>query len=200
MGERPNIASYIDIPLQHASRRVLAAMRRGGSADSHLRLLERIRRFIPGVAIRSTMIVGFPGETEDDFNQLLAFVREARFDRMGAFAYSHEEHTPAGDLQDDVPHPVKEDRREQIMAVQEEISATLNAARVGTVATVLCEGVCEETEHLLQGRLEGQAPEVDGRVLINEGLAQPGEFVSVEITEAHPHDLIGRVVAAPVTS
>ena len=200
MGERPNIASYIDIPLQHASRRVLAAMRRGGSADSHLRLLERIRRFIPGVAIRSTMIVGFPGETEDDFNQLLAFVREARFDRMGAFAYSHEEHTPAGDLQDDVPGEVKEDRRAQIMAVQEEISATLNAARVGTVATVLCEGVCEETEHLLQGRLEGQAPEVDGRVLINEGVAQPGEFVSVEITEAHPHDLIGRVVPAPVTS
>jgi ribosomal protein S12 methylthiotransferase len=199
MGERPNIASYIDIPLQHAARSVLARMRRGGSADSHLRLLERIRRFIPGVAIRSTMIVGFPGETEDDFLQMLTFVREARFDHMGAFVYSHEEHTPAGDLDDDVPDQVKEERREQIMAVQEEISAAGNAARVGSVATVLCEGVCPETEHLLQGRLEGQAPEVDGRVLINEGEAHAGQFVQVEITEAHPHDLIGRVIAGPET-
>jgi len=194
MGERSNIAAYIDIPLQHAARKVLARMRRGGSASGHLRLLERIRRFIPGVAIRSTVIVGFPGETETDFQELLAFIREARFDHLGAFTYSHEDHTTAAALEDDVPAQLKEDRRGLVMAEQETIAAARNEERVGSRLTVLCEGICPETEYLLQGRLEGQAPEVDGRVLIQEGIAAAGEFVQVEITEAHPFDLVGRVV------
>jgi ribosomal protein S12 methylthiotransferase len=194
MGERSNIAAYIDIPLQHAARSVLARMRRGGSASGHLRLLERIRRFIPGVAIRSTVIVGFPGETETEFQELLTFIRAARFDHLGAFTYSHEDHTTAAALDDDVPAQVKEDRRGLVMAEQEAIASARNGDRVGSRLTVLCEGTCLETEYLLQGRLEGQAPEVDGRVLIQEGIAKPGQFVQVEITEAHPYDLVGRVV------
>ncbi|MCZ6832495.1 MAG: 30S ribosomal protein S12 methylthiotransferase RimO [Acidobacteria bacterium] len=194
MGERSNIAAYIDIPLQHAARSVLARMRRGGSASGHLRLLERIRRFIPGVAIRSTVIVGFPGETETEFQEVLTFIREARFDHLGAFTYSHEDHTTAAALDDDVPAQMKEDRRGLLMAEQEAIAAARNGDRVGSRLTVLCEGTCLETEYLLQGRLEGQAPEVDGRVLIQEGIAKAGQFVQVEITEAHPYDLVGRVV------
>ncbi len=194
MGERNNIAAYIDIPLQHAARQVLANMRRGGSASGHLRLLERIRRFIPDVAIRSTVIVGFPGETETEFQELLDFIQEARFDHLGAFTYSHEDNTTAAALDDDVPAQVKEDRRGLVMAEQETIAMARNQKRVGSRLTVLCEGACTETEHLLQGRLEGQAPEVDGRVLIQEGVAAPGQFVQVEITEAHPFDLVGRVV------
>ncbi|MCZ6599596.1 MAG: 30S ribosomal protein S12 methylthiotransferase RimO [Acidobacteria bacterium] len=194
MGERSNIAAYIDIPLQHAARSVLARMRRGGSASGHLRLLERIRRFIPGVAIRSTVIVGFPGETETEFQEVLTFIREARFDHLGAFTYSHEDHTTAAALDDDVPAQMKEDRRGLVMAEQEAIASARNGDRVGSRLTVLCEGTCLETEYLLQGRLEGQAPEVDGRVLIQEGIAKAGQFVQVEITEAHPYDLVGRVV------
>ncbi len=194
MGSRPNIARYIDIPLQHASREVLARMRRGGSADSHLRLLQRIRSLVPGVAIRTTFITGFPGETEDDVRQLEEFVDEARFDNLGVFTYSHEESTTAHALADDVPEALKAERRDRLMARQRRISTRLNRERVGRTETVLCEGACTETEHLLQGRLEGQAPEVDGRVLINDGEAQPGRFVRVEITEAHPYDLVGRAV------
>jgi ribosomal protein S12 methylthiotransferase len=194
MGEENSIARYIDIPLQHASRPVLARMRRGGSADSHLRLLERIRRLVPGVAIRSTMIVGFPGETEDDFRQLCDFVDAARFDNLGAFTYSHEDGTGAHALDDDVPPELKAERRDRLMEIQQAIALQRNESRVGRTFTVLSEGACPETEHLLQGRLEGQAPEVDGRVLINDGEAGPGRFVRVEITEAHPYDLVGRAV------
>jgi ribosomal protein S12 methylthiotransferase len=194
MGADNNIARYIDIPLQHASRQVLSRMQRGGSADAHLRLLERIRRHVHGVAIRSTMIVGFPGETEDDFRQLCAFVREARFDNLGTFTYSHEDGTVAHALEDDVPPRIKEERRGRLMEIQQEIALDRNRSQVGRIVTVLSEGTCPETEHLLQGRLEGQAPEVDGRVLINDGEAEPGRFVRVEITEAHPYDLVGRVI------
>jgi ribosomal protein S12 methylthiotransferase len=194
MGRHPSVAAYIDIPLQHASRQVLARMRRGGSAEGHLRLLDRIRRFIPDVSIRSTLITGFPGETAADHAAALDFVRAARFDHLGAFTYSHEDHTTAFDLPDDVPDQVKEDRRGEVMALQEEIAAGRNRERVGRRLTVLCEGPCEETEHLLQGRHQGQAPEVDGRVLINDGSARAGEMVTVEITEAHPFDLVGRAV------
>jgi ribosomal protein S12 methylthiotransferase len=194
IGSLPNVARYIDIPLQHAAREVLARMRRGGSADAHLRLLDRIRARVPGVSLRSTVIVGFPGETEADFEELLEFTDRARFDHLGVFTYSHEDRTGAFELDDDVPAAVKEERRGEIMRRQEILSRQLNAARVGGTFTVLCEGAAEETEHLLQGRLEGQAPEVDGRVLINDGTTGPGEFVRVRITKAHPFDLVGRIV------
>jgi ribosomal protein S12 methylthiotransferase len=194
MAARDSIARYIDIPLQHASRPVLARMRRGGSAVSHLQLLERIRRRVPDVAIRSTMIVGFPGETEDDFRQLCDFVSEARFDNLGTFTYSHEDGTGAHALDDDVPPRLKLERRDRLMELQQAIALQRNESKVGRVFTVLSEGSCPETEHLLQGRLEGQAPEVDGRVLINDGEAGPGRFVRVEIAEAHPYDLVGRAI------
>ena len=194
MANSERVARYIDIPLQHAARAVLARMRRGGSADGHLMLLDRLRAAVPGVALRSTVLVGFPGETEAEFEELLAFLRAARFDHLGAFAYSHERGTPAYPLDDDVPEEVKEERRARVMELQEILARRAARARVGTTLTVLCEGACPETEHLLQGRHEGQAPEVDGRVLINDGHAEPGTFVRVRITESHPFDLVGRVV------
>jgi ribosomal protein S12 methylthiotransferase len=195
MARLDRVVEYVDLPLQHAHREVLRRMRRGGSAGAHLRLLERFRRAMPEAALRTTFLVGFPGETEEEFSELLDFVREARFDAAGVFTYSHEEGTPAEALRDDVPRELKEERRDRLMTLQQEISTERNRARLGLRLEVLCEGVCEETEHLLQGRLRGQAPEVDGRVLINEGRAAAGEFVTVEITEAHPYDLVGRVVA-----
>ena len=194
MAGSERVARYVDMPLQHASRAVLARMRRGGSADSHLRLLDRIRTRVPGVTLRTTVLVGFPGETAAEFRELLAFLREASFDHLGAFAYSHERGTPAISMADDVPSDVKEERRARVMELQERIALRRARARIGDTLTVLCEGACPETEHLLQGRHEGQAPEVDGRVLINEGSAAPGTFVRVRITAAHPFDLVGRVL------
>jgi len=197
MAGHDNICEYVDIPLQHASRTVLQRMVRGGSADHHRRILRRFREAMPAITLRTTMIVGFPGETEAEFAELIDFVEEARFDRLGAFTYSHEESTRAAALADDVPPEVKEERRERLMAVQEEISISRNRDLVGRILTVLCDGISSESEHLLEGRTEGQAPEVDGVVYLVEGEAHPGDLVPVEITEAHPYDLVGRVVGAP---
>ncbi|MFQ5768371.1 MAG: radical SAM protein, partial [Acidobacteriota bacterium] len=194
MASRENIASYVDLPLQHAAGSVLARMRRGGSAKTHMELLERIRRTVPGVAIRTTMIVGFPGESHQEFQSLCEFVRQARFESLGTFIYSHEEETPAFRLEDDVCMEAKEERQAHLMAIQETIALEQNRARVGKTLEVLCEGTCTETDHLLQGRLESQASEIDGRILINEGEAIPGRFYRVQITEAHPFDLVGRVL------
>jgi ribosomal protein S12 methylthiotransferase len=192
MATHDNICNYVDIPLQHASRAVLNRMVRGGSADHHRRILERFRRAIPDVALRTTFIVGYPGETDDEFREILEFVEESRFHHAGVFTYSHEKSTRAAGLVDDVPMDVKEERRARVMELQEGITRGHHDALVGRTRTVLCDGICQETEHLLEGRLEGQAPEVDGRVLINDGEARAGQFVSVEMTEAHPHDLVGR--------
>lgn len=199
MATHDNVCNYVDIPLQHASRSVLHRMVRGGSADHHRVILGRFRRAIPEVALRTTFIVGYPGETDDEFRELLQFVEESRFHHLGVFPYSHEESTRAVALTDDVPPEIKEERRSQVMELQERISMERTQEMVGRTVTVLCEGPCRETEHLLEGRTEGQAPEVDGRVLINDGEAETGTFVSVEVTEAHPYDLVGRslgVVAA----
>jgi ribosomal protein S12 methylthiotransferase len=200
MAARDNICKYVDIPLQHASRAVLQRMVRGGSADHHRRILGRFREAMPEITIRTTMIVGFPGESEAEFEELLEFVEEAQFDRLGAFTYSHEESTRAAHLADDVPPELKEERRDRLMAVQERISIRRNRELVGRTLTVLCDGVSAESEHLLEGRTEGQAPEVDGVVYLVEGEAAAGALVPVEITEAHPYDLVGRVVAAPAAA
>jgi ribosomal protein S12 methylthiotransferase len=194
MADLPRVLEYVDLPLQHASSDVLARMRRGGSAESHLRLLERFRGAMPEVALRSTLIVGFPGETEADFSTLLDFVREARFDHLGVFSYSHEEGTPAHALADDVPPATKAARRERLMETQQAIVFEKNRAAVGRVVEVLVEGVHPETEHLLVGRTRGQAPEVDSQVLINEGQAEPGCFVELEVTDTAGYDLVGRVL------
>ncbi|MBX5478416.1 MAG: 30S ribosomal protein S12 methylthiotransferase RimO [Pyrinomonas methylaliphatogenes] len=198
MAEEPKAVKYLDLPLQHASARILKLMRRGGTRRSLERLIERVRRRVPGIAIRTTFITGFPGETEEDFAELLDFVRSVEFDRVGVFAYSDEEGTPAYSLPDKVAARVAKRRRARLMREQARISLRKNRARIGSTVRVLFEGRSSETDLLWQGRMETQAPEIDGCVLINEApdgcRPQPGEFVTVEITDAHPHDLVGRIV------
>jgi ribosomal protein S12 methylthiotransferase len=169
-------------------------MRRGGSAERYLRLLERARELVPGIFLRSTFIVGFPEESEAQFGTLLDFVEAARFDHLGAFVYSPEPGTPGADLPGRVPRGVARRRHEQLLERQRPISLASRRRLVGRTLEVLVEGVCEETEHLLQGRHRGMGPEMDGRLLLNDGLAPAGSLVQVEITEAHPDDLVGRIV------
>ena len=194
MGAEDRFVSYIDMPLQHSHPEILNAMRRGGSAKRYLRLLDEIRSQVSDVFLRSTFIVGFPGETEDRFEDLLEFACQARFDHLGAFVYSPEEGTPAAALADSVPRAVARQRYERLLEMQRPIALASRQRLVGKRVEVLVEGVCEETEHLLQGRHQGMAPEIDGRVLINDGLAPAGELVEVEVTEAYPDDLVGRIV------
>jgi ribosomal protein S12 methylthiotransferase len=194
MGRLPRVVDYVDLPLQHAHASTLARMRRGGSQASHLRLLARFRRAMPAVALRTTLIVGFPGETDEEFAALERFVETARFDHLGVFCYSHEESTPAHALADDVPDAVKRARRERLMELQQGIVFRRNAARVGERVVVLVEGVHPESEHLLVGRTAGQAPEVDGQVLLHDGTAEAGQLVQVELTDSAGYDLVGRIV------
>lgn len=198
LADEPKAVKYLDMPLQHASRNVLKLMKRGGSRESLERLIERVRRRVPGVAVRTTFITGFPGETEEDFEELLAFVRNVEFDRVGVFTYSDEEGTAAFDLPDKVDAKTARRRRARLMKEQEKISLRRNRVRVGQTLRVLFEGASEETDLLWQGRAETQAPDIDGCVLINdapEGSApEPGEFVNVLITGAQQHDLVGRIV------
>ncbi len=194
MAEVPEVCRYVDIPLQHASRRVLRDMRRPGNRQSNERLLARIRAAVPGVAIRSTFIVGFPGETEDEFRELFDFVAAARFDAMGAFVYSNEESATSYVDEEVVSETEKEDRRARLMELQRGIALTRHREMVGSVLPVLVDGAAEESELLTAGRTEGQAPDVDARVLIVDGAAPVGRFVDVEITEAHPDDLVGHAL------
>jgi ribosomal protein S12 methylthiotransferase len=193
MARLPKVVEYVDLPLQHAHPAVLKRMRRGGSADAHLALLSRFRASMPGAALRTTMIVGFPGESEEEFRSLLAFVAEARFDHLGVFAYSHEEGTPAFGLTDDVPAEAKEERRGRLMELQQDIAFRHNAERIGARLELLVEGAHPETEHLLVGRTRGQALDVDGQVLVNDGVAPSGTFTTVEITDTAGYDLVGRI-------
>jgi ribosomal protein S12 methylthiotransferase len=192
MASEEKVVDYVDIPLQHASEALLKRMKRPTGRGNLLGMIERIRDRVPGVAIRTSFIVGFPGETETEFEELQEFVRDARFENVGVFTYSHEEGTSAHGLGDPVPAEVKEARREGLMALQGEISAELNRERVGQRIEVLVEGTHPDTDLLLCGRSAGQAPEIDGQVIINDGTAEAGEFVTVEVTEAHPYDLVGR--------
>jgi ribosomal protein S12 methylthiotransferase len=193
------IARYLDMPLQHADAEMLRVMRRGGSGDGHLRLVETLRRRVPGIALRTTLIVGFPGETEAQFRTLCDFVETAAFDHLGVFTYSEEKGTPAAALPDDVPAEVKEERRARLMEIQEERLACSREALVGRTVEVLVEGPHPESDLLLAGRTEGQAPEIDGGVILTDAprVLYPGEFVSMRIETAHAHDLVGPVVAAP---
>ena len=194
MARAERVVPYVDLPLQHADAAVLARMRRGGSAEAHLRLLERFRAAMPEVALRSTFIVGFPGESEREFEALLDFVRQARLEHLGVFTYSHEEGTPAQGLADDVPAAVKAERREALLELQQGIVFERSRRMIGRRVEVLVEGAHPETEHLLAGRTARQAPEVDGCVLINDGIGAPGSFVPVEITDVAGYDLVGRVL------
>jgi ribosomal protein S12 methylthiotransferase len=190
------VVPYVDMPLQHAHPDMLKRMRRGGSSDSHLELLGRFRTAIPGAALRTTLIVGFPGETDGEFDHLLEFVEEARFDHLGVFTYSHEDGTAAHDAVDDVPQALKDERRDRLMTAQQRIAFEKNEARLGTTLEVLVEGVHPETEHLLVGRAATQAPDVDGQILLNDGFADAGTFARVVLTETAGYDLVGRIVGA----
>jgi ribosomal protein S12 methylthiotransferase len=198
LASEPKAVKYLDMPLQHASQNVLRLMKRGGNRESLERLVARVRRRVPGIVVRTTFIAGFPGEMEEDFAELLAFIRNVEFDRVGVFTYSDEEGTPAFDLEAKVEPRVARARRARLMKEQSRVSLRRNRARVGEVVRVLFEGPSEESDLLWQGRMETQAPDIDGCVLINdapEGFApQPGDFVNVEITEAQQYDLVGRIV------
>jgi len=197
MAREPKIAKYLDMPLQHASDRLLRSMRRGRDSAFLIALLAKLRARIPGLTFRTSLIAGLPGETEDDFALLKEFVRTQRFERMGCFQYSDEEGTAAYDFPDKVPQKVIERRWREVMAVQKRINREQNRALIGKRLEVLVEGPSPESEHLLVGRHEGQAPDIDGVVYINDGFGYPGEFVTVEVTEAHDYDLVGRVVDRP---
>ena len=192
------LVKYLDIPLQHASRNVLARMKRGSSGDAFLKMLKMIRRTIPGVSLRTSFIVGFPGETEKDFRELCSFVREAEFDWLGVFAYSDDETAESFALDGKVDAETIEERRERLMAVQKKISARKLKARVGKKIEAMLEGPSKETDLVWEARHEGMAPEIDGKIIITEivGDAEPqrGQMATVEITKAHEYDLIGRVV------
>jgi ribosomal protein S12 methylthiotransferase len=194
MGKEPRFCSYVDMPLQHSHGEVLARMRRGGDARRYLRLLERARELAPDVFLRSTFIVGFPGETEEQFQDLLGFVRAAQLDHLGAFAYSPEQGTPSAELPGRVPKHVARRRLRQLLEAQKPIALARRRRLLGERLTVLVEGAAAESEHLLSGRHHGMAPEIDGRILINDGRAPAASFAEVEITEAYADDLIGRIV------
>jgi ribosomal protein S12 methylthiotransferase len=189
-----DVVKYLDIPIQHVSNRILKSMQREGGIDEIRLLLERLRYFVPGIALRTSVIVGYPGETDEEFSELLDFICEAKFDHLGAFVYSQEEGTVAAKIGDHVPRKVAEERRRVIMTMQQEISCEINARKLGMIGRVLVEGPSEETEHLLVGRHAGQAPDIDGVVYINQGTAPVGQFATVEITETHEYDLVGRII------
>ena len=193
MGQEERFCSYLDIPLQHSAGDVLKAMRRGGDAKRYLRLMERARELVPDIFLRSTFVVGFPGETEAHFQDLLSFIRTVRFDHLGGFAYSPEPGTPGAELGGRVPKGTARRRLRQLLEAQEPIAIERRRRLVGERLTVLVEGPCDESEHLLQGRHYGMAPEIDGRVLINDGTAPAGTLAEVEITEAYANDLVGHI-------
>lgn len=197
VADRPIICNYFDIPLQHASGNILKAMRRGGDRRFLTRLMGRIRAKVPNATLRTSMIVGFPGETDGDFQELLDFCKEVEFDRLGVFTYSDEEGSAAYQLGDKLPERVKTRRRNRLLAEQAKISLKKNKRLIGSRCKMLVEGPSQESELLLQGRLESQAPEIDGVVLINDSCVddiQPGDFKTVQITEAHEYDLVGSIV------
>ncbi|HLZ34431.1 MAG TPA: 30S ribosomal protein S12 methylthiotransferase RimO [Nitrospira sp.] len=188
------ITKYIDMPLQHINDRMLKRMHRLGDRAAIEKLVERIRTRIPGVTFRTAFIVGFPGETEAAFEELKRYVEATEFDRVAAFLYSDEEQTPAVEFDNKVDRAVMEERRNELLTIQESIAAAKGRDKVGAVLEVLVDGPSEETDLLLEGRHEGMAPEIDGVVYINDGTALPGEIVKVEITDASTYDLVGHIL------
>ena len=198
----PRLVKYLDIPLQHASRTALARMKRGSSADAFLKMLERIRKTIPGVSVRTSFIVGFPGETEKEFQELCDFVREAQFDWMGVFAYSDEDAAKSFKLEGKVDAKTIARRKNALMALQKQISRGKLRRRVGERVQVMLEGPSKETELVWEARLEGMAPDIDGKAYVTEfegvtdaaELPAPGTMATLEVTETKDYDLIGRAV------
>jgi ribosomal protein S12 methylthiotransferase len=197
IAEHRALVKYIDMPLQHAAGPVLKRMRRGSNGEFFLRILENIRKSIPGVAIRTSMIVGFPGETPADFDYLCDFVQEAKFDRLGVFSYSDEDTSKSYELDQKVDARTTYNRKRRLMAIQRRVSKASNRRLIGREFPILIEGPSPETDLLWQGRLSTQAPEIDGVCYINDfGPAEPkkGEMRRIRITEAHDYDLVGELV------
>jgi ribosomal protein S12 methylthiotransferase len=200
VAKHDNICKYLDLPLQHASPDVLKRMKRGAGADIFLRTLEKVRAAVPGIALRTSFIVGFPGESLRDFELLEEFVGEARFDWLGVFNYSHEEGSGAFSLDAKVPKRTIESRRRRLMKLQQSISRRAKQDWIGREVTVLTEGESAETPLLWEGRTQFHAPEIDGKVYINdfgtlENL-EAGRFYRAQVTEAHDYDLVARIVSA----
>ncbi len=192
----PKLVKYFDMPLQHISDSMLKKMNRHMTKAEIIERVEKIKSEIPSAVIRTQFIVGFPGETEEDFKQLVDFIKEQEFDRVGCFMYSPEDNTAGGKMLDQIDEETKQRRHDILMATQLKISRKKHKKFVGQIVEVLVEGESEETELLLQGRMAQQAPDIDGVVLINDGRADVGSIVRVRITESHDYDLIGEIVTA----
>jgi ribosomal protein S12 methylthiotransferase len=198
LASHPRLCRYIDVPLQHAAPAVLKRMKRGGSAEIFLKLIAKMREAVPGITVRTSFIVGFPGETEDDFQQLCDFVTTAQFDWLGVFAYSDEEGSPAFHLSDKVPAREIERRRRKLMQLQKRISRKLRKQWIGREIEVMLEGPSEETDLLWEARTPAHAPEIDGKVFINDfgdhESPQAGSFHRAIVEEAHEYDLVARLL------
>lgn len=195
MAREPKVVKYIDLPLQHASGRVLKEMNRNGNFDSLCALMQRIRSKVPGVVLRTTLIAGFPGETEEDFEQLCEFVRAVRFERLGCFAYSQEEDTPAGEREDQVDPQVRMHRADLVMEEQMDIAFQMGKELVGKKLEVLVEGYDDE-QQMYYGRSYMDAPDIDTRTsfVTEQEEVQVGDFVWVEVLDSVGYDLIGRQI------
>lgn len=191
---KPKLVKYFDMPLQHINNEMLKSMNRHMTREEISERLAKIRQAIPEAVIRTQFIVGFPGETEEQFQELMAFVEEQRFDRVGCFMYSPEDNTAGGKMLNQIDEEVKQRRHDELMERQMEISRDKHRAFIGKTVQVLVEGFSDETDLLLQGRMSQQAPDIDGVVLINDGQAEIGEIVTVRITDSHDYDLIGEIV------
>ena len=193
MKEEPKICHYLDLPIQHASDRILKRMGRRTSREDLENIIGTLRREIPDIALRTTLITGFPGETQEDHRELLEFVNAAEFDRLGVFTYSREDDTPAASMENQIPEEIKEERRGELMELQQEISLEKGQQKIGTILEVMIEGYLPE-ERAYVGRSRADAPEVDGYVFVNTGEAlETGDFVQVRISGAQEYDLIGEI-------
>jgi ribosomal protein S12 methylthiotransferase len=194
MKREPKICNYLDIPLQHISDDILKSMRRGTTKEKTTKLLQDFRERVPGMTIRTTLIVGYPGETEAHFQELKQWVKDMRFERLGCFTYSHEENTHAYNLEDDVPEEVKQQRANEIMELQSQISWELNQAKIGKIFKVVID---RKEGNYFVGRTEFDSPDVDNEVLINAAntYLKTGEFATVKITAAEDFDLYAEVVS-----
>jgi ribosomal protein S12 methylthiotransferase len=206
IAKHDNICKYLDVPLQHASSSVLKTMKRGAGADIFLKTLEKVRKAVPGIALRTSFIVGFPGETISDFETLQEFITEAKFDWLGVFSYSHEEGSAAFSLASQVPKRTIEARRRRLMKLQQSISKKAKQQWVGRELVVLAESLSSETDLLWEARTQFHAPEIDGKVYINDfaelgadiTTLEPGRFYRAEITEAHDYDVVARILSGPL--
>ena len=192
MAKTPKVCKYLDLPLQHADNDILRKMNRKGTREDIINLIHKLREFMPDITLRTSFIVGLPGETEHKFQELLEFVQDIKFDRVGVFTYSREEGTPAYNMEQ-VPENIKEERYHQLMSLQREISLERNRKWLGKKIKVLVEGKSADKEELCIGRTEGDAPEIDGNIYFT-GDYQPGDFVTVKVIEAYDYDLLGEVV------